>query len=87
MIGNVEIRKPVLPALDPKSTLADYAVGSSTILFDLQETPVDFLLHDNWTQQPEYTTVKDLLQNLSRLNDTREQTLGMATRINTCMQR
>ena len=85
--GEKEICKPTLPALTPKSELADFIGERSTVLFDLLEIPVDFLQHEDWHLQPEYTAVKSSLGNLSPLNDSCERALGLATRLNTHITR
>ena len=85
--GGTEICKPTLPAISLKSELADFVGERSTTLFDLLNTPVDFLLKPDWQLQPEYHSVKTSLKNLSPLNDACERALGLVTRFNTHITR
>ena len=62
--GGTEICKPTLPTISLKSELADFVGERSTTLFDLLNTPVDFLLKPDWQLQPEYHSVKTSLKNL-----------------------
>ena len=85
--GGTEICKPTLPTISLKSELADFVGERSTTLFDLLNTPVDFLLKPDWQLQPEYNSVKTSLKNLSPLNDACERALGLVTRFNTHITR
>ena len=85
--GKMEIRKPILPALTSTYDLADFVGERSTLLFDLLEIPVTFMLHKEWNLQSEYNAVKRSLGNVSPLNDSCERALGLETCLNTHITR
>ena len=81
----LEIQKPTLPAITSSSSITDYIGERSRVLFNLLGVPRGFLAADNWTERPEYSTVKASLRNLSTLNDSAERALSLASTYNTCI--
>ena len=78
----LEIQKPTLPTIT-SSSITDYIGERSRVMFNLLGVPLDFLAADNWTERPEYSTVKASLHNLSTLNDSAERALSLASTYNT----
>jgi hypothetical protein len=70
-----------------KSELFDFIGERSTLLFDLLETPVEFLQRADLHLQPEFSRIQTTLKNLSPLNDSCERALGLVTRLNSNITR
>ena len=87
--GEVEIRKPTLPAaaVDVTSEILDVFGPRSKLLIDLLEIPTDFLNSDECYKSTEYETAKKALKALSATNDSAERAIALAVTFNTKITR
>ena len=85
--GELEIRKPTLPAVGVTSEILYFVGPRSKLLFDLLEIPTDFLNTEEWYKSTEYDTAKNALKALSATIDSAERAIALAVTFNTKITR
>ena len=80
--SDLPLEKPKLPNITPKSSLEDFVVPRSKLLFRILDVPHSFLSSLDWSTSPEFEKIKGALNNLTLLNDSCERALALATTFN-----